>query len=111
MFASLSVLLSSDRILVSFEEFQDALAAPRPVSATTKLQALGHHYFRGLSRSITTRIKSSASSRAYTQHKFPDMTLKQVEEKARAFEKILGLRTAARIVEMKPNIFTLVLDN
>ncbi len=106
--ACLAGPLSSDRILASFVEFHDALAAPRPVSATAKLQARGHHYFRTLSRSITTRIKTSASSRAYTLHKFPDMTLKQIEEKVRVFENILGLRTAARIAEMKSNIYTLV---
>ncbi len=105
--ACLTGPLSSDRILTSFEEFQGALAAPSSVSVKAKLQALSHHYFRKLSRSITTRIKTSASSRAYTLHKFPDMTLSQVREKVRSLEMTTGTK-AARVVEMRPNIFTLV---
>ena len=106
--ASLTGPLSSDRILASFDTFRAVLAVARPVGAVEKLQALSHHYSRQIARKITTRIKSSASSRAYSVHKFPDMTLKQVEEKVRVFENILGLRTAARIAEMRPNIYTLV---
>ena len=108
--ARLAGPLSSDRILASFKEFQSVLAAPRPVSATAKLQALGHHYFRRITRGITTRIKSSASSRAYTLHKFPDMALRQVEAKIRKFENIIGMK-GARVMEMRPNIFALVSDN
>ena len=108
--ACLTGPLSSDRILASFEEFLGALAASRSVSAKTKLHALGHHYLRKLARSITTRIKTSASSRAYTLHKFPDMTLSQVKEKVRALEMITGMK-AARVREIRPNIFALVPDN
>jgi hypothetical protein len=105
--ASLTGQLSSDRILASFEEFHDALANPRPVSVVEKLQALSHYYFRRISREVTTRIKSSASSRAYTLHKFPDMTLSQVKEKVRTLEMATGMK-AATVLEMRPNIFSLI---
>lgn len=104
---SLTGPLSSDRILASFDTFQTVLEAPRPVSVVTKLQTLGYHYIRKISRQITTRIKSSASSRAYTLHKFPDMTLSQVKEKVRTLEMATGMK-AARVTEMRPNIFSLI---
>lgn len=105
--ASLTGPLSSDRILASFDTFRAVLAVTKPVSAVEKLQALGRHYSREIMRKITTRIKSSASSRAYSVHKFPDMTLSQVKEKVRAFEMTAGMK-AARVMEVRPNIFTLV---
>lgn len=108
--ACLSGALSTDTILASFKEFNAALAAPKPVTPRAKLMALSQHYFRQASRCITTRIKSRASSRAYTLHKFPHMTLSQVEEKVRAFERITG-KKSARVVEMLPNIFALVSSN
>ena len=103
---SLTGPLSYDRILDSFDTFQAVLEAPRPVSVATKLRSLSYHYIRKVSRQITTRIKSSASSRAYSLHKFPDMTLSQVQEKVRTFEITVGTK-AARVIEMRPNIFAL----
>ena len=107
---SLTGPLSYDRILASFNTFRTALEAPKPVSVITKLQTLGYHYIRMISRQITTRIKTSASSRAYSLHKFPDMTLSQVQEKVRILETTTGTK-AAGVVQMRPNIFALIPGN
>ena len=99
--------LSSDHILTSFDTFRAVLTAPRPVGAVEKLQALGHHYFRQITRKITTRIKSSASSRTYSLHKFPDMTLSCVNERIRRFAEISGRSESAQAREISKNIFAL----
>ena len=108
--ACLNGPLSTDSILTSFTEYAAALATPKPVAPATKLQALSQHYLRQITRGITTRIKRSVSSRAYTLHKFPDMSPDDVNERIRKFARIDGRFENVRARAISNNIFALAYE-
>lgn len=105
---SLDGPLTADRILSSFDEFHSLLVKQGVVSLSAKLGPLWQHYLGKAYRMVSTRIKTSRSRRDYTKHKFPSMTIGQVEEKIRTLEKILKSAVPARVEQVKPNIYRLV---
>lgn len=104
--ASLQGDLTCDRILDSFEIHRDRLLSAPVGTMQERLKARMSHVARNLYRAVVTRMKASKSSALYTSHKFPDMLLSDVEDKAARLSFIAGLPTP-RFDQVHQNIFSM----
>jgi hypothetical protein len=104
--ASLDGDLTVDRILDSFESHREKLVVARPVSASDRWKTLARHVARQAYRTIVTRLKTSKSSASYTRHKFPEMTVEQVTDKAKRLANLTGTDVPA-VRQISTNVFGL----
>lgn len=103
--ASLRGPLACERIVEGVDALLERGLPPRkPLQAMRGYLQAG---WRGITKRIGSRIAVSSSSLAYTEYKFPGISLTQVRDRVDRFRRLLGRFDSLRVTQLTANVFRL----